>query len=93
MRNDKGGKMSGDEYVDGSRCDCGNKLISKMEMIEVWYCPKCNTEEKVREHIDSVLPEVGHWYCSTCKERKEPIEVTYEENCVDCGTAVMFVTG
>ena len=33
----------------------------------------------------------GHWYCEQCKDRKEPVSVTFEENCSDCGTNVIFV--
>ena len=32
-----------------------------------------------------------HWYCTTCKERKEPISATYGETCEDCGTTLIYV--
>jgi len=32
-----------------------------------------------------------HWYCPNCKNKKEPQQVTFEENCADCGTPVIAV--
>ena len=34
---------------------------------------------------------MSHWYCETCRNKKEPESVTFEENCADCGTPVNFV--
>jgi len=54
-------------------------------------------EDKVRNIIDNLKPikdldvKVGHWYCTTCKERKEPISATYGETCEDCGTTLIYV--
>lgn len=34
---------------------------------------------------------MSHWYCPECKERKEPEQVTFQENCSDCGTEIKFI--
>jgi hypothetical protein len=34
---------------------------------------------------------MSHWYCNTCKEQKDPRQVTFQANCEDCGTEVKWV--
>lgn len=28
------------------------------------------------------------WYCPMCEEYLQPVDVTFQERCVDCGTEV-----
>jgi len=45
------------------------------------------------EAVKDLDVKVGHWYCTTCKKRKEPISAsaTYGETCEDCGTTLIYV--
>jgi len=57
-----------------------------------------NLIKSVKELQNKLFPKNDelkkeHWYCTTCKERKEPISAsaTYGETCEDCGTALIYV--
>ena len=41
----------------------------------------------------SMKIEYGYWYCNNCKERLQPIDVTYSETCEKCGHPALWIEG